>query len=461
VVDKVGHNNTKLIIFRYPGIILPKKWRLVMPLDIIVGAQWGDEGKGRVVDLLASQADITARYNGGDNAGHTVTVGTRAFKLHLIPSGIIHTHTTAVIGNGVVVNPATLLEEIDMLHAAGIPVDPGRLHISHAAHLITSAHRALDQAQETARGQARIGTTLRGIGPAYTDKVARIGLRLESMLDLDCFVNTVKELVEDINLRLTRLYDAEPLDPAGVAREAVEQARQIAPYITDVSVFLSGALKDGKRILAEGAQGTLLDLDHGTYPFVTSSYPTAPGALIGLGLSVGCVGRVVGVTKAFQTRVGEGSFPTEVFDDTALRLRGTGENPWDEYGTTTGRPRRVGWLDLVLLRYAVRINGLTELALTKLDVLSGLEKVLLCTAYRRKNDLSLVNDLPLGPGNLSPFEPVYEELPGWEADLGEVRVWEELPSLARDYILRIEELSGVPVQMVSVGPERGQIVEIS
>jgi adenylosuccinate synthase len=432
-----------------------------MPLDIIVGAQWGDEGKGRVVDLLAAQADIVARYNGGDNAGHTVTVGRQTFKLHLIPSGVIHAHTTAVIGNGLVINPATLLSEIDMLRTAGIQIDPQRLRISYAAHLITTAHRALDQAQEAARGQGKIGTTLRGIGPAYTDKVARTGIRLESMLDLDCFASAMVELVKDINIRLTRLYDAEPLDPQKVVAEAVEQARQVAPYIADVSAYLTDALKDGKRVLAEGAQGTLLDLDHGTYPFVTSSYPTAPGALIGLGLSVGCVGRVVGVTKAFQTRVGEGAFPTEVFDGDALRLRGTGENPWDEYGTTTGRPRRVGWLDMVLLRYAARVNGLTELALTKLDVLSGLDKVYLCTAYRRKSDQGLYADLPLGPGNLSPFEPVFEELPGWEADLQKDRRWEDLPPFAREYILRIEELSRVPVQMVSVGPEREQIVEIS
>lgn len=417
--------------------------------------------KDSVVDVLAAKADIAARYNGGDNAGHTVTVGSQAFKLHLIPSGAIHPHTTAVIGNGVVVNPTTLLSEIDMLRGAGIQINPQRLRISYAAHLITSAHRILDQAQESARGQAKIGTTLRGIGPAYSDKVARTGLRLESMLDLDCFASAVKALVKDINLRLTHLYDAQPADAQAVADEAVEQARQITPYIADVSAFLAEELKNGKRVLAEGAQGTLLDLDHGTYPFVTSSHPTAPNALIGLGLGIGCEGRVIGVTKAFQTRVGAGDFPTEVFDNAALRLRGTGENPWDEYGTTTGRPRRVGWLDMVLLRYAVRVNGLTELALTKLDVLAGLDKIYICSAYRRKSDQSLHTDLPMGPGNLSPFEPVYEELPGWHTDLRAVRLWEDLPSEARDYILRIEDLSGVAVQMVSVGPERGQIVEIN
>lgn len=431
-----------------------------MPLDIIVGAQWGDEGKGRVVDLLAEGADTVARYNGGDNAGHTVMVGSRSFKLHLIPSGVIHTHTTAVIGNGVVINPATLLTEIEMLRAAGIPINPQRLRISHAAHLITSAHLALDKAQEAARGQSKIGTTLRGIGPAYTDKASRTGIRLESMLNLDGYANAIRKLTLDINQRLTRLYDADSLDPEAVAGEATDLARQVVPYITDVSAYLSGALKDGKRVLAEGAQGTLLDLDHGTYPFVTSSYPTAPGALVGLGLSASWAGRIIGVTKAFQTRVGEGGFPTEVFGEAAQRLRGTGKNAWDEFGTTTGRPRRVGWLDLVLLRYAARINGLTELALTKLDVLSGLDKVLLCPAYRRKADQTLVTDLPMGPGDLSPFEPIFEEMPGWQADLRECRAWEDLPSPAREYILRIEDLSGVTVQMVSVGPEREQIVEI-
>lgn len=434
-----------------------------MPLDIIVGAQWGDEGKGRVVDRLAKGADFVARYNGGDNAGHTVTVGSQTFKLHLIPSGVIHPHTIGVIGNGVVVNPAVLLSEMETLRAAGIGVSPERLRISYAAHLITPAHRALDGAQEAARGQAKIGTTLRGIGPAYTDKVARSGLRMEMMLSLEDLGDAVLAQVKTTNECLVNLYGAQPLDAQSMAREMVDYARQLAPYIGDVSAQLSSALISGKRVLAEGAQGTLLDLDHGTYPFVTSSNPTAPGALVGLGLGMGCVERVIGVTKAFQTRVGAGSFPTEVVDPVATRLRGTGEHPWDEFGTTTGRPRRVGWLDMVLLRYAARINGLTELALTKLDVLSGLDPIQICVAYCDKKAPSPptpFGELPLGPGKLTEFEPVYEELPGWEEDLQFTRRWEDLPDEARGYILRIEELSGLPVSLVSVGPERDQIVEI-
>lgn len=430
-----------------------------MPLDIIVGTQWGDEGKGRIVDLLSAHADYVARYNGGDNAGHTVTVADQTFKLHLIPSGVIHPHTVGVIGNGVAINPATLLDEMNMLREAGVRIDPERLRLSYAAHLITPAHRAIDTAQEAARGKGAIGTTLRGIGPAYTDKVARSGLRLGDVLDSRSFVPALQAHIEAANQRLTQLYHAEPLDVAATTHEYIQFTQQLQPYIQDVSALLSKALKDGQRVLAEGAQGTLLDLDHGSYPFVTSSYPSAAGALLGLGLGVGFVERVIGVTKAFQTRVGAGPFPTELSGDLALHLRGTGEQPWDEYGTTTGRPRRVGWLDMVLLRYALRINGLTELALTKLDILTGLEPLRICTAYRKGGQV--YKDLPLGPGELAGFEPVYEELPGWQNDLRSTRTWEELPPQSRAYILRIEELSSVPVRTVSVGPERQQVVEIS
>ncbi len=430
-----------------------------MPLDVIVGAQWGDEGKGRVVDLLAAKANYVARYNGGDNAGHTVTVEGQTFKLHLIPSGVIHAHTIGVIGNGVVVNPAKLLEEMDSLNTAGVKVGPERLRISFAAHLITPAHRAIDAAQEAARGKEAIGTTLRGIGPAYTDKVSRTGLRMGQMLDIDSFASAFEAHIRTANQRLDMLYGVKPLDVKTETGQYVEYARQLQPYITDVSLLLSEAMKNGQRVLAEGAQGTLLDLDHGTYPFVTSSYPTSAGALHGLGLGVGCTERVVGVTKAFQTRVGAGPFPTELSGELALHLRGTGANPWDEFGTTTGRPRRVGWLDIVLLRYATRINGLTELALTKLDILTGLETLKICVGYRKGKQA--FKDIPLGPGELAGFEPTYEELPGWETDLRTVSAWEDLPKQARAYILRIEELSGAPVRMVSVGPERDQVVEIS
>lgn len=430
-----------------------------MPLDILVGAQWGDEGKGRMVDLLASQAEFVARYNGGDNAGHTVTVGAQMFKLHLIPSGIIHPHTIGIIGNGVVVNPKTLLNEIETLRQAGIEVNPQRLNLSYAAHLITPMHLALDRAQETARAAGKIGTTLRGIGPVYTDKTARSGLRLELFLDIPKLEAALHAQLTTANLLLTNLYHAEPLDPAPIIAEYRQYAAALAPYIRDIAFDLSAALNHGKHVLAEGAQGTLLDLEHGTYPFVTSSNTVAAGALIGLGLGVGCVGRVVGVTKAFQTRVGAGPFPTELFDETAHRLRGSGENPWDEYGTTTGRPRRVGWLDAVLLRYAARLNGLTELVLTKLDILTGLPEVKICTAYTR--DGKTYRELPFGPAHLEGFQPVYETFPGWQHDVRTARAWNDLPDEACNYILRIEELTGLPVRMVSVGPERDQLVEIA
>ena len=430
-----------------------------MPLDIIVGAQWGDEGKGRVVDLLAERTDYTARFNGGDNAGHTVTVGTQTFKLHLIPSGSIHPQSISVIGNGVVINPAVLLQEMEALRSAGIPVNPQRFRISFAANLITPAHRALDAAQEATRGQEKIGTTLRGIGPAYTEKVSRTGLRLGQMLDPDLFRTNLQMHVERINRWLVDFYHAEPIDPQPVVQEYLGYASQLKEYIADVSGLLWDALKRGKCVLAEGAQGTLLDLDHGTYPFVTSSSTVAPGALTGLGLGFSFVGRVIGVTKAFQTRVGSGPFPTEIIDDFAVHLRGTGENPWDEFGTTTGRPRRVGWLDSVLLRYAVRVNGLNELALTKLDILSGLNPLRICTGYHSGGQYFA--ELPFGPDNLAQYDPVYEDLPGWEGDIRSIRRWEDLPAQARAYILRIEELCGVPVRLVSVGPEREQVVEIA
>ncbi|HLA98336.1 MAG TPA: adenylosuccinate synthase [Anaerolineales bacterium] len=429
-----------------------------MPLDIIVGSQWGDEGKGRVVDLLSARADYVARYNGGDNAGHTVTVGSSTFRLHLIPSGIIHPHTTGLIGNGLVVNPDTLLVEMHSLESSGIRVTPVRLRISYAAHVLTPAHRALDAAQEAARGTAAIGTTLRGIGPAYTDKVSRSGIRMGEMLDVESFADAVEEHVKTINTQIAKIYDAEPLDARAVVMQLSEQARLLRPYIADVSGLLAGALARGERVLAEGAQGTLLDLDHGSYPFVTSSNPTAAGALIGLGVGVGCVERIIGVTKAFQTRVGAGPFPSEVSGEVADHLRGTGEHPWDEFGTTTGRPRRVGWLDLVLLRYATRINGFTELTITKLDILTGLHPLKIVLAYRHNGQT--INELPFGPGELSKFEPVYEEMAGWQQDLGSVRRWEQLPPQARAYILRIEELCGVPVRLISVGPERDQVIEI-
>jgi adenylosuccinate synthase len=428
-----------------------------MPLQIIVGAQWGDEGKGRIVDWFAAGADFSARYNGGDNAGHTVTVGKSIFKLHLIPAGILHPQVVAVLGNGMVINPHTLFEEMEKLDQLGMHPSPERLRISYAAHLITPAHQALDKALETARGKGSIGTTGRGIGPAYTDKATRGGLRLGDMLSPE-FGERVGEAVAETNLTLG-MYAAPTLDPAPICAQYREYAERLKPYIADVSIELDSAMRAGKTILVEAAQGTLLDLDFGTYPFVTSSSTTAPGALTGLGLGLGAAhsASVIGVVKAFQTRVGSGPFPTELSGDLATRLRGNGANPWDEYGTTTGRPRRVGWLDGTLLRYAVRINGINALAVTKLDILSGLENISLCTAYRR--DGKTLTDLPFGPADLSPYEPVYEELAGWQEDLSTLRKWRALPTAAKIYLERLESLAGVPIRLVSVGPEREQVVE--
>jgi adenylosuccinate synthase len=429
-----------------------------MPLDIIVGTQWGDEGKGRIVDLLSSQAEVVARYNGGDNAGHTVTVGTRTFKLHLIPSGIIHNHTVAAIGNGVVVNPETLLSEMEMLRSYDIRVDENRLKISYAAHLITPAHRALDRAQESSRGKGSIGTTGRGIGPAYTDKAGRTGLRMKDMLDEKVFREKITAHVESVNRHLVALYNAQPVDVEEILDQYMGYGRTLAPYVDDVALLVYETLQRGSRVLAEGAQGTLLDIDQGTYPFVTSSSPTASGALVGLGIGPVKVDRVVGVVKAFQTRVGAGPFPTELSGDAATRLRGTGSNPWDEFGTTTGRPRRVGWLDLVLLRYAVRVNGLSELVLTKMDVLSGMETVKVCDSYKLNGEV--FRDLPYWVQDISAFEPIYEDLPGWSEDISSARVLHDLPDAAQNYVRRIVDACGLPIHHVSVGPERDQAVII-
>lgn len=429
-----------------------------MTITIVVGAQWGDEGKGRVVDWLSEEADLTARYNGGDNAGHTVTAGSQTFKLHLIPSGIIHPHTQAMLGCGVVINPLSLQSEVQTLREAGVLVNEQRLRLSYAAHLITPAHRALDAAQEAARGRGSIGTTGRGIGPAYTDRAARRGLRLDDVLR-NGFAERLTQQLQEANHTLQALYNAPPLDIEQTLADYLPAALALRPHIGDVGQELQTRLNAGQHLLIEGAQGSLLDLDLGSYPFVTSSCTTAAGALAGLGLGLQPIGRVIGVAKAFQTRVGSGPFPTEVFGAEAERLRGSGSNPWDEFGTTTGRPRRVGWLDGVLLRYAVRINGLTELILTKLDILSGLEKLQIATAYQ-ENLTTRHEQLPFGPSHLGSFAPLYEELPGWSEPLGTVRTWQTLPPAARHFIQRVAQIAGCPVRQVSVGPERSQVIQV-
>jgi adenylosuccinate synthase len=427
-----------------------------MPLNLIIGAQWGDEGKGRVTDLLAENADIVARFSGGDNAGHSVTVGDQLFKLHLIPSGIIQSGTICCLGSGMVINPKKLLEEMDQLEELGIDISPSRVRISGAAHLITPAHILLDAAKEVQRGDDQIGTTKRGIGPAYTDKTARSGIRMEAMLDIDSFTSKLNAHLSQASLLLEKVYAFEKPEIKQIVQAYVEFAERLRPFIADVGSFIEVALSENQVVLAEGAQGTLLDLDHGTYPFVTSSHPTTPGALLGLGVGPADLVRIVGVTKAFQTRVGEGPFPTELNGKLADHLRGSGENPWDEFGTTTGRPRRVGWLDGVLLRYAKRVNGFTELAITKLDILSGIPSIGFCKAYSARG--KTYDTLPAGPSDLSPFEPVYETLDGWEEDITSVKQWSQLPTKAQQYINRIEEFIGLPVSLISVGPERDQVI---
>ncbi|MEI7845595.1 MAG: adenylosuccinate synthase [Chloroflexota bacterium] len=427
-----------------------------MPLQIIVGTQWGDEGKGRIVDWFATNADFVARYNGGDNAGHSVTVGPKLFKLHLIPSGIIHPKPIAILGNGMVINPKSLLDEMAMLIAAGIEINPARLRISHAAHLLTPAHQALDKAMEVARGKGNIGTTGRGIGPAYTDKASRRGLRIADMLE-EGFFEQLTIRITEANQQLS-LLGAPTISALEIIDDFKKYQEALLPYIADISMELGNAIESNQRILAEVAQGTLLDIDHGTYPFVTSSATVASGVFTGLGIGITAANgaEVTGVCKSFQTRVGSGPFPTEVFDDLALQLRGTGANPWDEFGTTTGRARRVGWLDGVLLRYAVRINGLTELVITKLDILSGFQTLKLCVAYQKGS--IIIEDLPFGPSYLEGYEPVYKEFPGWTEDVGAIRSWDNLPQAARGYLDAISQLAGIPVRLVSVGPEREQIV---
>jgi len=432
-----------------------------MPLDIVIGTQWGDEGKGRVVDLLSRDSHLVVRYNGGDNAGHTVIVGRQTYKLHLIPSGIIHPHTTAVLGSGMVLNPQTLSEEMEMLRAAGVEINPDRLWISDAVQLITPAHRLLDRAQEAAKGKGQIGTTGRGIGPAYVDKAARRGLRAGEALDPDHFAGRVREHFEEANRLITGLYQQPGLDVDAMIEEFMAYAALMRPFLRRSGPRVQAALDAGQTVLAEGAQGTLLDVEQGTYPFVTSSTTTSAGVFSGLGLGVQPVRRVVGVVKAFQTRVGAGPFPTELDGEMALFLRGTGANTWDEYGTTTGRPRRVGWLDLVLLRYAREINGLTELFLTKLDVLSGLNEIPVCAAYRRASQTLSSLDFSGDSRLLAQCEPVYQTLPGWQEDLRACRSWDELPAAAQDYVRFIEEQAGVPVKYISVGPERSALIERS
>jgi adenylosuccinate synthase len=432
-----------------------------MPLDIVIGAQWGDEGKGRIVDLLSERSDIVARFNGGDNAGHTVTVGKKIYKLHLIPSGIIHSHTVGVMGGSMVLNPQTLVEEMSLLREAGITITTDRLWISDAAQLITPAHRLLDKVQDTILGKEKIGTTGRGIGPAYVDKVSRRGLRAGEILMPDSFAAHARTHFEDVNHMLIYWFHQPGMEVDTLVNDFLGYAEQIRPYIHRIGPLVQGALNEGRTILAEGAQGTLLDVEQGTYPYVTSSCTTSAGVFSSLGMGVQKVRKVVGVVKAFQTRVGAGPFPTEQEGEAASFLRGTGANPWDEYGTTTGRPRRVGWLDLVLLRYAHEVNNFSELFMTKLDVLSGLAEIPVCVAYQRNNKRISSLDFSGDARLLSDCIPKYEILPGWQGNLRECRHWQDLPLAAQNYVLFIEKQTRLPVQTISVGPERTALINRS
>ncbi len=418
---------------------------------VLVGTQWGDEGKGKATDLLADDVDFVVRYQGGNNAGHTIIVDDVTLKLPLVPSGVMYPSVTPVIGDGVVLDPGVLLEELDELVAQGLDVSD--LRISGNAHLIMPYHRELDAVTERYLGRQKLGTTKRGIGPTYADKASRVGLRVQDLYDMKIFRQKLDTVLKEKNAILSRVYNRMPMKAADIETEYAVYAERLRPYITDTVTLLHDALEDGKTILLEGAQGTLLDLDHGTYPFVTSSNPVAGGAMTGAGLGPKHVERVIGVTKAYITRVGTGPFPTELSGDIAERIIDVGK----EYGTTTGRQRRVGWFDAVLARYAARVNGLTEHFLTKLDVLGEFETLRVCRAYRYQGE-----EYEHFPPHQSIFhhaEPVYEEHPGWRSDLSEARRFKDLPKQAQAYVERLEELSGVPIRYVSVGPARSQTLE--
>lgn len=420
-----------------------------MPATVIVGAQWGDEGKGKATDLLADSTDLVVRYQGGNNAGHTVIVGDRVFKLHLIPSGILYPHVTPVIGDGVVVDPSVLLDELDGLVEQGLDAYD-RVRVSGNAHLIMPYHRELDMLIERRLGKAKLGTTKRGIGPAYADKAARVGLRFQDLFDEAVFRDKLDAALVHKNEQLAKIYNRLPMEAGRIAEEHLGYAERLRELLVDSTDLVHRSLEDGKHIILEGAQGTMLDLDHGTYPFVTSSNPIAGGALTGAGIGPRHVQRVIGITKAYVTRVGAGPFPTELFDDVGERMTDVG----GEYGTTTGRRRRVGWFDAVVARYADRVNGFTDIFLTKLDVLSEFDELRVCTGYRVGDTVH--HHLPADQGAIHDAEPVYEDVPGWGADITQVDDYHDLPGAAKDYVDLIEEVSGTPVTWVSVGPRRSQ-----
>jgi adenylosuccinate synthase len=423
-----------------------------MPAIVIVGAQWGDEGKGKATDLLGDRVDYVVRYQGGNNAGHTVVIGDESYALHLLPSGALSEHATSVIGNGVVINPEVLIAEIDGLSARGVWRD--RLLISADAHLIMPHHVALDKVTERYLGNARIGTTGRGIGPAYSDKAARVGIRMQDLFDPGILRQKLELVLREKNQVLTKVYNRRGINADSVAEHYLAFAERIGRYIADTGLVLNKALDDGQVVLLEGAQATLLDVDHGTYPFVTSSSPTAGGACAGSGIGPTRITRVIGILKAYTTRVGAGPFPTELTDEKGEWLRKTG----GEYGVTTGRPRRTGWLDTVIARYATRVNGLTDYFITKLDILSGLEKVPVCVAY----DVNGVrhDEVPMTQTDFHHARPVFEYLDGWWEDISQAKDFADLPKNAQRYVRAVEDMIGAPVAAVGVGPRRDQTVQL-
>jgi adenylosuccinate synthase len=417
---------------------------------VIIGAQWGDEGKGKVVDILAPHFDTVARFQGGHNAGHTVRIGERKFVLRLIPSGILHDDCTCIIGNGTVVDPQAFNSELQELREMGVECE-GRLFVSSRAHLILPFHAALDRAREERLGSNNVGTTMRGIGPAYEDKASRTGVRAGDLLFPDLLREKISKNIEDANRELVSI-GAEPIDSETTVHHFLSEAVQLKPFVRDTVAMINRSVRDGKSVLLEGAQGTMLDIDHGTYPFVTSSNSTAGGAATGLGLAPGLISGVMGIVKAYTTRVGGGPFPTELLDATGAYLQNRG----NEYGAVTGRPRRTGWFDAVVARYSAMINGLDAFALTKLDVLDEIEEIKICTAYRCRGEV--IEDMPYGATALAQCEPVYETMPGWKTTTSSITNYDELPGAAKDYVLRIEELCGAPVAMISTGPERSETI---
>ncbi|MDZ7333983.1 MAG: adenylosuccinate synthase [candidate division KSB1 bacterium] len=422
-----------------------------MSVTIVVGGQWGDEGKGKIVDLLSSNADIVARYQGGANAGHSIVLRGERYVLHLIPSGILHPQTICIIGNGVVLDPDVLFQEMDFLASRGISAS-GRLLISHRAHLIMPYHKLLDQAQENQSILDRIGTTGRGIGPAYVDKVNRSGIRIVDLLDQETLIHKIQMNINQKNQILEKIYQRERLDAEMIMQEYLSFDKKMDSFITDTSIFLDDAIRNNKRILIEGAQGTFLDIDFGTYPYVTSSNPIAGGACIGLGIGPTRIDQVIGIVKAYTTRVGHGPFPTEFSEQMSLQMRELGA----EFGSTTGRPRRCGWFDAVMVNYATKINGFDYLALTKLDVLDSLAEIKICIAYHLGQ--KRITNFPADIKTLEHCIPEYITIPGWNASTQHVRRYQDLPDNARKYIELIEKIIGIPIAVISVGPDREQTI---